>query len=123
MINVKVFKKNEKDIIKIVVKGHSFYSEKGKDIVCSAVSAIINGLANFLVDSNKMFDKIKIFYFDSYVSFIVKKEIMKDKKGENKYFFLLNFVIFQLKNIERSYRENIKVSEINLWEKKKKKFC
>ena len=39
MISIE-FKKNDKRIEQIVIKGHANYSEKGKDIVCAAVSAI-----------------------------------------------------------------------------------
>ena len=39
MISIEI-KKNDKKIEEIVVKGHANYSDKGKDIVCAAVSSI-----------------------------------------------------------------------------------
>ena len=39
MISIEI-KKNGKKIEQIVIKGHANYSDKGKDIVCAAVSAI-----------------------------------------------------------------------------------
>lgn len=45
MINVNVKKRDEK-IKQVVVKGHANYDEAGKDIVCSAVSALTIGAIN-----------------------------------------------------------------------------
>lgn len=47
MILVQVFRDNE-EIKKIEVKGHSGYEEFGKDIVCSAVSTSVILIVNLL---------------------------------------------------------------------------
>jgi uncharacterized protein YsxB (DUF464 family) len=40
MISIE-FKKNDKRIEQIVIKGHANYSEKGKDIVCASATTIL----------------------------------------------------------------------------------
>ena len=52
MIKV-VIEKNNSKIISFEVSGHSNYDEKGKDIVCAGVSAIVVGGINALINENK----------------------------------------------------------------------
>lgn len=40
MTKVKIYKNSKGDILKFVVSGHSEYSEKGKDIICAAISTL-----------------------------------------------------------------------------------
>ena len=52
MIKV-IIEKNDSIISVLEVSGHSNYDEKGKDIVCAGVSAIIVGGLNALLNENK----------------------------------------------------------------------
>ena len=49
MINITIVKSNNK-IITIEATGHSGYAEHGQDIVCSAVSTLMETLANGLTE-------------------------------------------------------------------------
>lgn len=46
MIKILVKKSSKDRISSVTVEGHAFYNEKGKDIVCSAVSALTIGTIN-----------------------------------------------------------------------------
>ena len=41
----------------IEVKGHSGYAEKGKDIVCAAISTLIEATYNYLIATGSKIDK------------------------------------------------------------------
>ena len=49
MIKITFLEKDDK-VVKIEAIGHALFDEKGKDIVCSAVSAILVGGCNALTN-------------------------------------------------------------------------
>ena len=55
MIKVQIIKGDDK--VMLSVKGHAGYADKGEDIVCAGVSAIIFGLMNAL---DEKIAKIKV---------------------------------------------------------------
>ena len=83
----------------IEVSGHAEYDEKGKDLICASVSSIMFGFMNALdvldedVEIKQLTDKITIKNHSNL-------EIIQD------YFEL---VLTQLKTIEASYQDFIKV--------------
>ena len=83
----------------LIVKGHANSDEYGKDLVCAAVSSIMFGFMNALdmldedVESKQLTNSITINNHSS-------SEMIQD------YFEL---VMVQLKTIEESYRDFIKV--------------
>ncbi len=80
------------------VKGHALYSDPGKDLVCASVSSIVFGLLNCLDE----YQDIDISVLDSHI------EINNNSKlDEVNNFFKLTLI--QLKTIEESYGEYIKV--------------
>ena len=98
-VTVKYFN-NEIDLLE--VKGHSYYDEKGKDIVCAGVSAIVVGGINAitsLVSSHEIDYEVK----DGYVKLtnLNNKDIQE----------ILKVVIIQLKTVEDSYSKFIKIVE------------
>ena len=84
----------------ITVSGHAGYSEYGTDIVCASVSSIINTVVNscMSIDSNSI-----NYQDDSKVVTITK---INDNENVSK---ILNTMIEILKDLERQYKENIKV--------------
>ena len=80
------------------VKGHAGYAEKGEDLICASVSSIIFGLMNALDEKNG----VTIKESNNHI------EIINGSSSEviNNYFEL---IMFQLKTIEESYGEFIKV--------------
>ena len=80
------------------VEGHAESNEYGKDLICASVSSIMFGLMNALDN----YDDVTINELDNHI------EIISGSKLEvvNNYFEL---VLIQLKTIEESYGEFIKV--------------
>lgn len=100
MILVNYSKKDGK-ICLIESEGHSNYDEAGKDIVCSAVSAIIIGGFNALNCEESLDITVKKGY---------AKCVVKDEVSEHDY-DVLDTMLIQLMTIEKSYPEFVKVLE------------
>ena len=100
MIKVNI-EKNDTKIVSLEVSGHSNYDEKGKDIVCAGVSAIIVGGINALLNENKAIIDYKC--KEGY-AYIFVKDI--DNDNINK---ILDVITTQLYTIEESYPKFIKI--------------
>ena len=102
MIKINIEKNNTK-IVSLEVSGHSNYDEKGKDIVCAGVSAIVVGGLNALLNENK--NAIDYKCKEGYASVFVKDI---DNDNINK---ILDVITTQLYTIEESYPKFIKIIE------------
>jgi uncharacterized protein YsxB (DUF464 family) len=102
MIKINIEKNNTK-IVSLEVSGHSNYDEKGKDIVCAGVSAIVVGGLNALLNENKK--AIDYECKDGY-AYVFVKDI--DNDNINK---ILDVITTQLYTIEESYPKFIKIIE------------
>ncbi len=98
MIEIKI-KKDADKIYALTSKGHANYADKGKDIVCSAVSAILIGGLNAI----KNIDDFKIIKDDGYLEILANKNISKDDQ------IVFYTIYIQLKTIEESYPKNLKI--------------
>lgn len=100
MIHINANRKDGK-IVHLSVKGHADYSEEGKDIVCSAVSAISVGGINAL-ENPEDFD-LKVEKGDVEIS-------VKTKASEHDY-EVLETILIQLKSVEETSSKYVKVIE------------
>ena len=80
------------------IKGHAGYADAGQDIVSAAVSSIAFGLMNALDERGGC----QIRENNNHIEIIIDKP---DVKSDD----YLELVLFQLKTIEESYSEFIKV--------------
>ena len=101
MIKV-VIEKNNSKIVSFEVSGHSNYDEKGRDIVCAGVSAIVVGGINALVNENKK--AIEYECKEGYAKVLVKNI---DSNIE----MILDVISTQLYTVEESYPKFIKIIE------------
>ena len=85
---------------KIEIKGHANYDDYGKDIVCASVSSIVITTINAIIE----FDPESIYYEDLNNRILIEK--LKDDDITNK---LINNMIELLEELEKSYKENIKI--------------
>ncbi|MDD2490388.1 MAG: ribosomal-processing cysteine protease Prp [Bacilli bacterium] len=101
MININIKKENN-NYQKIIIKGHANYEEKGKDIVCAAVSSsvitTINGLLS--IDENSINYK----QTEDNINIIVNNNNLIIQK-------LLDNMINMLKELEKDYPNYINTSE------------
>ena len=100
MINAR-FKKNNGIIEEIKLSGHAEYSEYGKDIVCAGVSSSLITTVNACIS----FDKNSIEYKEGNNFYL--KNVKKDGITNT----LLDNLYRTLKEIEKTYKDNIKVKE------------
>jgi uncharacterized protein YsxB (DUF464 family) len=84
----------------ITIKGHAGYDDKGKDIVCASVSSIVITTINGIIEINP--DAID--YSDLDNEIIIRK--LKEDEIVNK---LLNNMILLLENLEKDYKDYIKI--------------
>lgn len=85
---------------KIEIKGHANYDDYGKDIVCASVSSIVITTINAIIE----FDPESIYYEDLNNRILIKK--LKYDDITNK---LINNMIELLEELEKSYKDNIKI--------------
>ena len=85
---------------KIEIKGHANYDDYGKDIICASVSSIVITTINAIIE----FDPESIYYEDLNNRILIKK--LKDDDITNK---LINNMIELLEELEKSYKDNIKI--------------
>ena len=100
MIEVNYFENNSV-ISKLEISGHANFDKKGKDIVCSAVSAIGVGGINALTN----IDKIEVVIKEGYI--LVNGSGLNNEYNQ----IVLKTMLTQLKTIEKSYSKYIKVSK------------
>ena len=95
-----VYEVNDKDqYISLTVKGHALQNEYGKDLICASVSSIMFGFMNALDALN---EEVEIKQLTNKIEVVNKS----DSQVIQNYFEL---VIIQLKTIEESYGDFIKV--------------
>lgn len=99
MINAKIIKNNDV-IVTILVEGHSNYSVKGSDIVCSAVSACLIGGLNAI----KNVKNYKINIKEGYTKIDLIGEIEEHDQ------IVLQTIFTQLLSIEASYGDYLKIT-------------
>ena len=105
MIKIEVVKYNE-FIKSILVKGHANYSN-GEDIVCAAVSSVVQtallGLNNVL---NLNIDFVRK---DGYLSFKIPEKLNEEKQIHCE--VILKTMLEGLKDIQNGYQKFVKVEE------------
>ena len=89
------------DYKNLKITGHADYADYGKDIVCASVSSIISTSVNLAHEFNQ-----DIKYTDDNS----KIEIINNTNDENVKIVLENMVNM-LKDLERQYPKNIKISK------------
>ena len=85
---------------KIIISGHAYYDDIGKDIVCASVSSIVITTINAILE----IDGDSIFYEDLDNKILI--EVLKEDKIVKK---LINNMVFMLEGLEKDYPKNIKI--------------
>ncbi len=101
MIKITYLENNDQ-IIYLKSEGHANYDIKGKDIVCSAVSAIIIGGLNAI----KNIDDYQVSSENGKVEIALKTD-----KQNNIDKIVFKTMLIQLKTIEDSYKDYVKITK------------
>ena len=107
MINILVIKKNQ-TVKTIEATGHSGYAEEGQDIVCSAISTLMQTLANGLTEFVKADVKVVVDEQTPHLS-VTLCEVNQDKIKFAQ--MLMQTTILSLKEIANGYSKFIKIKE------------
>ncbi len=89
----------------IKISGHAMYNIKGKDIVCAGVSSIVTTTINAILKLNQ-----EAISYEAKEGFI-RIEVLKEEKIT---IILLENMIDLLKELEETYKKNIKIEEVPL---------
>ena len=107
MINVIVIKKN-RTIKTIEATGHSGYAEHGQDIVCSAVSSLMETLANGLIEVVKADAKVVLDESIPHLSVTLNETDGEKCKLSQ---VLMQSTLLGLKGVEDGFSKFIKIKE------------
>lgn len=108
MINILVVKKHNR-IMTIEATGHSGYATEGSDIVCSAVSTLLETLLNSLIDIVKINPDYKIDESIPHLSVSLPKAL--DKAISNKVDLLMESTYLGIRKVADCYKKYIKIKE------------
>ena len=104
MINILILKDNQKNIKFIEATGHSGYAESGYDIVCSAVSTLMQSLAVGLTEVVKVSVDVKI---DEAIPYMSVSLIDNNEKVQT----LMQTTVLSLKQVANEFTKHIKIKE------------
>ena len=107
MINILIIK-SKQNIVTIEATGHSGYAESGSDIVCSAVSTLMQNLANGITEVVKAQAKVVVDEDIPHLSVtLCEQNVDKCKYAQ----MLMQTTILSLKEIANGYSKFIKIKE------------
>ena len=108
-MTIVIFKKKSEKLVAFKIEGHSGFDEAGKDIVCSAVSAISQTTLIGILEVLKI--HAEYYIKDGFLSLSVEKKSMEDIE---KCQVLLQTMVLGLKSMEMNYNDyiNVKVEEV-----------
>ena len=107
MTEITIFYQKKDSIIGFSVSGHSGYSEKGSDIVCSAVTTAAMTTVNGITDIVGIKAKVKV--RDGFLECILPKKLTITEEYGAK--VLIDSMYLTLKNIEQQYKDYVVIIE------------
>lgn len=107
MISILIIK-SKQNIVSIEATGHSGYAESGSDIVCSAVSTLMQNLANGITEVVKAKADVKVDEDIPHLS-VSLTETDKDKCKHAQ--MLMQTTVLSLKEVANGYGNFIKIKE------------
>ena len=113
MINILVLKDNQNNIKFIEATGHSGYAESGSDIVCSAVSTLMQSLAVGLTDVVKISPKIIIDETIPHICISLLEGLTSNltKASAESVQTLMKTTVLSLKQVANEFSKHIKIKE------------
>ncbi len=113
MINILILKDNQKNIKFIEATGHSGYAEEGSDIVCSAVSTLMQSLAVGLTEVINMSPKIIIDETIPHmcINLLDGESSSLTKAGMENVQTLMQTTVLSLRQVANEFNRHIKIKE------------
>ncbi|HHU69305.1 MAG TPA: ribosomal-processing cysteine protease Prp [Thermoanaerobacterales bacterium] len=113
MIKVKILRNKNGNIYEVDVNGHAEYDELGKDIVCAAVSGIVQTAVFGLIRVLGL--QVDLTIEEGFLRFCIPNELLANGDNEglrSKVNIILDTMVIGLEEIEKSYSDYIEVLNI-----------
>ena len=111
MINILILKDNQNNIKFIEATGHSGYAESGSDIVCSAVSTLMQSLAVGLTEVVKISPKIIIDETIPHMCISLLDGLTSNLTSVDVVQTLMKTTVLSLKQVANEFSKHIKIKE------------
>lgn len=110
MTTISFFKKDN-NIVKVVSKGHTGYAEEGSDIVCAAVSAVLQTALLGLLKEAKKFITYKVNEKCPSFEIVIKNGIENELLEKTN--LILNTAYLGIKDIAKQYKAYVKLEVLD----------
>ncbi|GGE75605.1 ribosomal-processing cysteine protease Prp [Priestia taiwanensis] len=111
MIKVIINRANDDGVVSFKVTGHANFADHGKDIVCSAVTAVTVGTVNAIDQLCKISAHKHCEAKSGYLFYSLPADV--DEETKKKAQLLIEGMIVSLRSIELSYGKFITITEKN----------
>lgn len=106
MIEITITRTGSDQIREFEIKGHAFFAERGKDIVCAGVSAVSIGAINAIHALTGVIPEIK--QGNGFLRCVISENQSEDIT--EKVQILLEGMVISLQTIEEEYGKNLKIT-------------
>lgn len=110
MIKVIIFRDTQEALVGFDISGHAGYAEKGKDIVCAAVSFLATTTVNSLEEQLIVSPHYRVNEADGHLHCYLSLEKM-DRGDREKAQVILKTLEIGLKSLEQEYGKYIKLQQ------------
>ncbi|MDM5298936.1 ribosomal-processing cysteine protease Prp [Bacillus pumilus] len=109
MINATITRStSDESITSFQMTGHAEFAEKGQDLVCAGVSAVVFGSVNSIIALTGIDPVLDIGEEGGYFAFELPADI--DPSSNEKAQLLLEGMVVSLETIERDYHDYVRIS-------------
>lgn len=105
-----VFHRQQEQLVGFVISGHAGWDEKGRDIVCAAVSALAQGAVIGLEQVSKIAVKTAIDHDSGYLECFLPASLAPEKRREAQ--LIMKTLLLSLRSIEAGHGQALQVEEI-----------
>ena len=102
-----VFQKQGEDFVRIECKGHTGFAEHGEDVVCAALSALVQGAALGVLRVAKVKAEYRVNEEKGNLLLVIPTGIDSDAKHDCN--VILNTLLESVKDLAKGYSEYIEV--------------
>jgi uncharacterized protein len=106
MIEITITRTGSDQIREFEIRGHAFFAERGKDIVCAGVSAVSVGTINAIHTLTGVIPEIK--QGNGFLRCVLSENLSEDII--EKVQILLEGMVISLQTIEEEYGKNLKIT-------------
>ena len=107
MIRVSVQRNKQNQPVSVEIRGHALFAGHGKDIVCAAVSMLVQTVVFALDDLLKLKPPLRM--EEGYLLLSHPEKMAKSQ--EEKYYLLLETMLLGLKETAKAYTANVSYKE------------